>query len=93
MTNYLFVDGAYLRERLEAFGKRYFNGEFEIDYRKLFGRYEKVFYFDCSPPQRTNEAPEAFNARKEKAEESFTALRRLPGCHVFIGDHYCPVKC
>ena len=42
MANYLFVDGAYLRERMEDFGRRYFNGEFEIDYRKLFGPYESL---------------------------------------------------
>jgi uncharacterized LabA/DUF88 family protein len=86
MAAYLFVDGAYLRERLDHLAQRYFGGQpLPIDYRSLFGAFEKVFYFDCTPPRRGDETEDAFKAREKGAEARFRILRRLPGCHVFLG--------
>jgi uncharacterized LabA/DUF88 family protein len=87
MAPYLFVDGAYLRNLLEQLADRYFEGRsLPINYRSLFSGYEKVFYFDCKPPRRKNESDEAFRTRRENADETFRILRRLPGCHVFLGE-------
>jgi hypothetical protein len=43
MTEYLFVDGEYLQERLDALARRYFEGiRLDIDYRRLFSGFEKI---------------------------------------------------
>ncbi len=92
---YLFVDGAYLRERLEGLATRYLQGDRpDIDYRVMFrnlwppevGGPEKVLYFDCRPPQRKSEHEGEYNQRVALADQTFRTLRALPGCHVILGE-------
>jgi uncharacterized LabA/DUF88 family protein len=86
MTEYMFVDGAYLRERLDRISQKYFEGErLEMDYQRFFMHHEKVFYFDCSPPKRKEETEKEHQARLDDAEATFRILRALPGCHVILG--------
>jgi uncharacterized LabA/DUF88 family protein len=86
MSEYLFVDGAYLRETLEALAVRYFRGvPVELDYEALFSGFEKIFYFDCDPPKRKNEPDQDWAAREGSARATFKVLRALPGCHVILG--------
>jgi uncharacterized LabA/DUF88 family protein len=86
MDDYLFVDGGWLRELLDGISKRYFNGvPLEMDYHSLFKDYLKTFYFDCDPVLRKNELTEDHEARVRAAKETFNKVRRLPGCHVFLG--------
>jgi uncharacterized LabA/DUF88 family protein len=87
MDDYLFVDAGWLRVLLDNISKRYFNGvPLEMDYYNLFKDYPKTFYFDCEPPLRKNEPPADQAARVTAAQETFSKVRRLPGCHVFLGD-------
>jgi hypothetical protein len=88
MEEYLFVDGGWLRELVEGISEKYFNGApLEMDYHGLFKHgYAKTFYFDCEPPIRKSEAAVDHAARVKVARGTFSKLRRLPGCHVFLGD-------
>ena len=47
MGEYAYIDGAYLRERVKEFSKRFFaEGVLaEINYERLFSRFEKKFYY------------------------------------------------
>jgi uncharacterized LabA/DUF88 family protein len=85
-AEYLYVDGGYLRKRLETYSQRYFNGEpFELDFANLFGAYEKKFYYDCLPSRRKDEEENALKEREDKVREFFDSLKVLPGFHVYEG--------
>jgi len=86
-TQYLFVDGAYLRSVLERKATRFFGGEaIEVDYHSLFvSGFNKRFYYDCLPPKKNNETRQDYDARIAPAIEHYNALRALDGFHVFLG--------
>ena len=87
MTEYLFVVGGYLRERLSFVAERYCGGDsLDIDYHRLFFGFEKIFYYDCMPPRRKEENENSFQVRSDEAQATFRKLRNFPGCHVFLGD-------
>lgn len=84
--NYLFVDAGCLQSMISSFSKMYFEGnQLEIDYRKLFQRYDKIFYYDCLPPQGNNELDEDYRKRIETQVQFFNSLRTIPGVHVYEG--------
>ena len=86
LPEYLFVDGAYLREILVAIGERYCDGApLDMNYSTLFSPHEKVFYYDCLPPRRSGETGVEHETRLKEVRTHFAKLRRLPGCHVFEG--------
>lgn len=42
--NYLFIDGACLREALQDYSEKYFNGDpIELDYPRLGREFQKIF--------------------------------------------------
>ena len=85
-TRYVYIDGAYLRERLAFYSTRYFNGDpIQLDYQQFFRDFEKKFYYDCLPPRRKGEESDAFKAREEQVKQSFDHLKELSGFHVYEG--------
>jgi uncharacterized LabA/DUF88 family protein len=83
---YIYIDGGYLRQRLQKYSDRYFSGEaVELDFLQLCSGYEKKFYYDCLPGQRNGESDGDYAARKEQVQSLFDSLSELPGFHVFEG--------
>ncbi|BBO31967.1 NYN domain-containing protein [Lacipirellula parvula] len=77
--NYLFIDGGYLRERINQFAKDFFGIEhFGWDCEHISERYFKTFYYDCPPDDKATH-------RGEEYRECIAATKRLPGVHVAEG--------
>ena len=86
MSQYLFIDGAYLDQLLDGVGKIFFNGETpKLDYRRVTNGYSKIFYYDCAPERRSSESQQDFEARMASKNSFFDSLRIIPGMHVFEG--------
>ena len=84
---YLFIDGDYLRRRVNWIAEEYFDKEtFPLDYRQLAGAFEKTFFYDCLPIRGNNEPQEQYEQRKATAQAFHNCLRALPGYHVFLGE-------
>jgi uncharacterized LabA/DUF88 family protein len=91
--NYLFVDGAYLRQRHSESISRVFSKQTKLDLSKLRAilrrdntSFQRVFYYDCLDDiVRTNEEPEQLKARINEQEEFFDRIRALDGFHVGLG--------
>lgn len=74
-VQYLFVDGGYLDEVLESFGRRFLNGATPApDYLKFSSEFTKVFYYH-SPPESDEQK---YLARMDQLSE-------LGGWHVIHG--------
>ncbi|MGF6957962.1 NYN domain-containing protein [Paraburkholderia youngii] len=84
---YLFIDGGYLRERLETLRRNWFSDtdKLEVDYATISSGFTKTFYYDCFPAKTEGETEEAFNLRKQDTEKHFNMLRSLSGWHVSEG--------
>lgn len=79
---YLFIDGGYFKKAVDVANedlKVLFGKPCEIDFGKLRGRHQKVFYYDCLPH-------ESNKSGRKKQEEFFSDLRSLPGFHVYTGE-------
>jgi hypothetical protein len=76
MGEYVYIDGGYLRECLKEFSKRYFaeGVPAEINYDRLFSRFEKKFYDDCLPARRKGEDDAAYGQRREDMQQFFNKL-------------------
>lgn len=90
MTKYLFVDGAYLRERMADFSQRVYGlDQVPIDFEGLRAEhgFHKAYYYD-SPPARDEKAGET-TEDYERRIQPYVALtngvRELNGWHVFDG--------
>ncbi|MBH5398576.1 NYN domain-containing protein [Bradyrhizobium sp. CNPSo 4010] len=87
VTKYLFIDGACLRTTIEEIGKRYVPGQvLRIDYDRLTGGYDKVFYYDALPAKRNGETDEEFGVRRDAAIAFHDQLGSLDRFHVYEGD-------
>jgi uncharacterized LabA/DUF88 family protein len=85
-VEYLFVDGAYLREHLDEWSKDFFSGErIELDFAQFASGFQKTFYYDCLPPKNKREPGEAYNDRVCPQREFFNSLKELNGFHVHEG--------
>lgn len=85
-TEYLFVDGGYLRGVLRGFSTQLYAGEsVAIDPVALTRDFRKTFYYDCLPEQKVGEPEETFRTRQLESEQSLAALRAAPGVHVITG--------
>lgn len=83
---YLFIDGNYLKEELRDRAKKYFNGDkIDLDYKRLRENFEKVFYYDCIPQQKSEESDNDYNSRVKEEVEFLNYLRGLEGFHVYEG--------
>jgi len=84
-VHYMFIDGEQLRRTLDEVGTEWFGKPIEIDYTRLQGSCQKVFYYDCLPAKRAS-ADEAVYERKLAEKRSFfDRLRSLAGWHVSEG--------
>lgn len=85
---YMFIDGAYLDERLKAL-EPVFGEVPAIDYERLGYSATKVFYYDALPREpEPNAAPRdqaAYELKLAKKQSHFDMLRSLPGWHVVQG--------
>lgn len=84
-TKYMFIDGAYLRERAKSVGDTWFGTPIELDYRKLAAGHLKTFYYDCLPTKKDSESDTEFQARRGEQEAFFNTLRSYTGWHVSEG--------
>lgn len=85
-VHYLFIDGEQLRCTAEEVGRSWFDKPIEIDYRKLQGACQKVFYYDCLPAKPFGAEHDAdYQAKYDVKLQFFNELRRLPGWHVSEG--------
>jgi len=85
-TQYLFIDGAYLREVIQGFGREYYGEpDLPIDYSQISRNFTKMFYYDCPPPRREGETDAEYAARQVPQQQLYQYLRSLRGWHVFEG--------
>jgi uncharacterized LabA/DUF88 family protein len=85
---YLFIDAKYLRDKHSKALRRIFPQVPEINLLQLKAqaRAMRVFFYDCLNDRRDEaESDEAFQARLQRDEAYFTAIRALPGFHVRWG--------
>jgi len=83
---YLFIDGAYLRECLNDKVNKFFNGDqIELDYTQVSRSFQKTFYYDCLPPNKNNDRPDDYEERILLQRQFFDHLRELSGFHVYEG--------
>jgi len=86
-TQYLYVDGASLRGRLENVSRQFFDGiVFEIDFQKLKGGFTKVFYYDAVPVREDGEDEATYENRIKPIRAIFEAAASTDGVHVYEGD-------
>lgn len=86
ITAYLFVDGAYLREVIEAASHEFFAGkELSVDYKALATNFRRCFYYDCVAPIRKGESEGDYRKRVDAQKEKFQQLGMTDGWHVFLG--------
>lgn len=83
---YLFIDGAYLREVLRQISQTYFGGDtITLDFDTFTNGFQKKFYYDCLPPKKYSENREDYEIRIKPQIEFYNKLRSLNGFHVFLG--------
>jgi uncharacterized LabA/DUF88 family protein len=83
---YLFIDGAYLREVLNQQSQTYFSGDtITLNFDTLTSGFQKKFYYDCLPPKRSGESREDYESRIKTQIDFYNKLRSLNGFHVFLG--------
>lgn len=85
---YLFIDGAYLDEVIRDFGRKFWSIEdLPIDFEAIAprGAYQKVFYYNCPPPQARDESESDWVLRTQPYFERMKAIGELAGFHVFEG--------
>lgn len=86
---YLFIDGAYLREMLAGFSRAFFqNQEMQLDYQALAGRFQKIFYYDCIAPKKSGELQADYELRIGNQRRHFDKIRFVDRWHVFEGVTY-----
>jgi len=87
-TEYLFIDGGYVREVYSRHMKDFFGVDGEIDFAAVRGgtRALRVFYYDCLDDiQKSGEVDGQYQARLRKQEGIFSEIQSLPGYHVRLG--------
>lgn len=87
-VTYLFIDGAYLRERYQDAVRPWFGSGGEIDLSAICRRYDarKTFYYDCLDTiERKDETEATFKLRVSSQEAYFNRIRELAGFHVQLG--------
>jgi uncharacterized LabA/DUF88 family protein len=85
-VEYLFIDGAYLREVVSQKSRACFNGDnIELDFEALSTGFQKKFYYDCLPPKKSGENQEDYENRLKCKNEFYDKLRSINGFHVFLG--------
>lgn len=83
---YLFIDGAYLRNRLDEWAKDFFSGiHIDLDFAQFARGFQKTFYYDCLPPRKKDEMAEAYEERVRPGRTFLDALKELAGFHVYEG--------
>lgn len=89
MSNYLFVDGAYLRERMLDFSKRVHGQDqalpIDFDLLRQCSSFDKAFYYDSPPARLDGETHENYEGRIEPYVALTNSVRELYGWHVFDG--------
>jgi uncharacterized LabA/DUF88 family protein len=83
--SYLFIDGAYLAERLKSFGELWFDEPAEIHFQTLGQGFTKVFYYDSLPVRDEKEDEATFQLKLTAKEALFDQLRSISGWHVSEG--------
>lgn len=87
-TEYAFIDAAYLREEVDEILKQCFgeNVNYEdLSLDKMTHNFTKVFYYDCLPPQNSNENKDDFHVRIEPNKQFLDKIHNYKGYHVFKG--------
>lgn len=85
---YLFIDGEYLRRKINAAVQSLFLCDAEIDFYKLKSAAcaKRVFYYDCiDDEQKPTESKEDYERRVAGQEAAFNRIGELNGVHVRYG--------
>jgi len=86
-TQYLYVDGASLRGRLENLSKKFFGGvALDVDFAHVKGGFTKVFYYDAIPVREEGEDERTYEDRIKPIRAIFAAAASTDGVHVYEGD-------
>src|SRR5262245_11060113 len=73
-VNDLFIDVAYLEERLRKLTQAWFRAEGYLNYSALGSSFDKVFYYHALPAQRKDEPETAYITRRDEREAFFNRL-------------------
>lgn len=86
-TRYLFIDGGSFRATMERFHKTFFPeaDRPRVNYSRVGNGFTKIFYYDCPPPQGSQDTKAIYEQKLQDYEEAMQQLRSLDGWHVFEG--------
>ena len=89
-VDYLFIDGGYARRVYRKAMEAVFGSAGELSVQRIISQMEvppfRTYYYDCRNRIRKNAESDAdFNARVEKQEAYFLAIRSLRSVHVQLG--------
>jgi len=76
-----------LRATVNKIGKRYFGQkDLELNYRKVRGAHEKVFYYDAIPAAKDGESDAQYRTRVEPRKKLHDKIASQERYHVYEGD-------
>src|SRR3990170_2627238 len=89
-TEYMFIDGGYLRARYIEIMEDFFGASdiahIDFDEIRKDCKAEKAFYYDCLDDiPKKDESEEDFQKRLQEEEDFFNSIRSQPGYHVVLG--------
>ena len=86
-TEYLFVDGGYLKVRYRETMAKVFETPGSLDIGRVkHGMARKVFFYDCIDDSIRDEESDAdYNARVQRQIDELNACRSVEGFHVRLG--------
>lgn len=88
-TKYLFIDGGYFDKVVVKIAKEFFKVEdIPIDYNKVRGSYNKVFYYNALPGKGHGEKKSDYDKRIDDKVEFYNKLKLIPSFHVYEGVTY-----
>lgn len=84
---YAFIDGGYVRERLDAAMKEVFGVPGDLAPEAIAPDYAfKVYFYDCiDEVKRDSESEPQFEARRDAQKEMISRIRSRPGMHLSPG--------
>src|SRR5262245_3630300 len=86
-VHYLFVDGGYLRGRIETISRTFFQGKtFRLDFTGFANVFTKTFYYDAIPVREDGEHESDYLTRVRPQRELLDSAAAVDRVHVYEGD-------
>ena len=86
--NYLFIDGAYLREVYADLFNPLFGDVYQVDFRQMMTDFNarRAYLYDCPDEEKKGTETDAeFDKRLQQQLDQFDAIERVTGVHVRLG--------